>query len=470
MAPTAIKKRSSLTKEIGFFLGIIVFMIVWIVGLPGLSTQGNHATAIAFLTAIWWISLCMPPMIPALCACVLFLVTDTAPAAEAFSGFISPTIWLLFFALVMAKGVNISGLGKRIATAVLARMPLSFNGLVISVICLCLVFPFIIPSAAADVALIMTFLIGVFDALGIEKSAKNKISTGLTCFVAILTLTFGRVPLTGSLANFLAVGLVNDLAGVSISWLNWLSTMWVMAPIPAVATYFYITKKYKPDTVLSSETIKKQIGETQKSMGPMTANEKKAAIFVLMAVLLWITDSWHPLSTSQVGLITGMLFLLPYVGFLTIKDFSKISLVTFFFAGGSYSIGKVLTTTGFATWAGEGLLNFSFLHNVSFFIVGLFVILFAFVLHFFLETMGEISLLTPIFLEMGILPAKAVAMLTTYGAGLYIFPFQSTVMVLSLGFDTTNWSDIMKYGIFLTIIGLAQGVLFLGTYWIWMMV
>ncbi len=470
MSNTTIKKSPGLTKAIGFFLGITVFMIVWIMGLPGLSTQGSHATAIAFLTAIWWIFMCMPPMIPALCACVLFMVTKTAGAADSFSGFFNPTIWLLFFALVIAKGVEVSGLGKRIASIILSKVPFSFNGLVAAFIILCFIFPFIIPAAAADIALMMALAIGIFEALGIEKSAKNKICTGLTCFMAILTLTFGRVPLTGSLANFLAVGLVNDLAGVNISWLSWLSTMWVMAPIPAVATYFYITKKYKPDTVLSQETMKKQIRETLKSMGPMTKNEKKAAVFVLLAVLLWITDSWHPLNTNQVGIIVGMLFLLPYLGFLTIKDFSKISLVTFFFAGGSYSIGKVLTTTGFSAWAGEGLLNFSYLQGSSFFIAGLFIILFAFALHFILETMGEISLLTPILLEMKILPAKAVAMLTTYGAGLYIFPFQSTVIVLSLGFDTTDWSDIMKYGVFLTMIGLAQGVLFLGTYWIWTMV
>ena len=147
-----------------------------------------------------------------------------------------------------------------------------------------------------------------------------------------------------------------------------------------------------------------------------------------------------------------------------------MSLVTFFFAGGSYSIGVVLTEKGFASWAGAQLMNFKFLQDASFFTAGLFILIFAFALHFILETLGEVSLLTPILLKMNILPAKAVGMLLPYGAGLYIFPYQATPIVLSLGFNTTDWSDIVKYGSFITVLGLLQGALFLLTYWAWILV
>jgi di/tricarboxylate transporter len=147
-----------------------------------------------------------------------------------------------------------------------------------------------------------------------------------------------------------------------------------------------------------------------------------------------------------------------------------LSLITFFFAGGSYSIGTVLTNTGFAAWAGNGLLSFSFLNNASFLTAGLFVILIAFVLHFLLETLGEVSLLTPVIMQMGILPPKAAAMLLPYGAGMYIFPYQATPIVLSLGFGTTGWKDIVKYGCFLSAIGILQGILFLLTYWAFVLV
>ncbi len=472
MIDTVKKKMNIPYKIIGFFLGIVVFFVVWFAGIPGLSPVGSHATAIALLTAIWWIFMSMPPMIPALCACVLFMVTKTASPADSFSGFFNPTIWLLFFALVIAKGVEVSGLGKRIASIILSKVPLSFNGLVAAFIILCFILPFIVPSAAADVALMMALAVGIFDALGIAKDPKNKISTGLTCFVAILCLTFGRVPLTGSLPNFIAAGFLHDLAGVSMGWLDWLLSMWIIAPIPAIGTYLYITRKYKPDVDLSREKMQENIKATQESLGPMTVKEKKAAIYVSLAIILWAFGGFInlPLNTNQIGIIIGMLFFLPYVGFLTIKDFNQMSLVTFFFAGGSYSIGVVLTNNGFASWAGAQLMNFGFLQNASFFTAGLFIIVFAFVLHFILETLGEVSLLTPILLKMNILPAKAVGMLLPYGAGMYLFPYQATPIVLSLGFNTTGWMDIVKYGCFLTVLGLLQGAVFLLTYWAWILI
>jgi anion transporter len=465
-------KTSFSSKTIGFFLGIVIFFVVWVSGIPGLNSTGAHATAIALLTAIWWIFMCMPPMIPALCACVLFMVTKTAKPVDAFCGFFHPTIWLLFFALVMAKGVEVSGLGKRIASIILSKVSLSFNGLVAAFIILCFILPFIVPSAAADVALLMALAVGIFDALDIEKNPKNKISAGLTCFVAILCLTFGRVPLTGSLPNFIAAGFVHDLAGISLGWLDWLTSMWIIAPIPAIGTYLYITRKYKPEEGLSREKMRENIQTTRENLGRMTVNERKAAIYISLAVILWAFGGFIklPLDTNQIGIIIGMLFFLPYIGFLTIKDFNKMSLVTFFFAGGSFSIGAVLAKSGFAAWAGVQLMNFGFLHKASFFTAGLFILVFAFVLHFILETLGEVSLLAPVLLKMNILPAKAVGMLLPYGAGMYLFPYQATPIVLSLGFDTTGWMDIVKYGCFLTVLGLLQGALFLLTYWAWVLI
>lgn len=461
--------KENIKKIFGFIFGIIIFFIVWNLSIDGMSEKGIHATAISLLTAIWWIFMVMPPMIPALFACVLFFVTNTATSAQAFSGFYNPTIWLLFFALVMAKGVEASGLGKRIAINILSKVPLSYNGLVAAFIILCLIFPFIIPSAAAAVALIMSLAVGILDALEIEKSPNNKVCAGLTCFVGILLLTFGRVPLTGSLPNYIAVGFLNEMAGINIGWLDWLTNMWVIFPLPAIATYFYITHFYKPDKVLSSDIMKAQIIKSKEKLGKVTLNEKKAAIFVGSAIVLWACDAFIPLNTNQVGILIGILFLLPNVGFLTMKDFNSMSLVTFFFAGGSFSIGKVLTDTGFAQWAGNYLLNFQFLNNGNFFVAGLFILIFAFILHFLLETLGEVSLLTPIVLKAGFLPAKAVGVLIPYGAGMYLFPYQGSPIVLSLGFNTVAWIDIVKYGLFLTIISFIQGAIFLLTYWKWML-
>jgi anion transporter len=461
---------TSMTKNIGLALGILVCAMIWITPIQGLSATGSKAMAIAALTAIWWIFAVMPPVFPAILACVLYYVLNVAKPSDAFAGFVSPSIWMLFFALVIAKGVDRSGIGKRIATLLMARMPLSFNGMVAVFIALCFIFPFIIPSAAAIVALMMTLAIGFMDALGIERNPKNKVSAGLTCFIAILSLTFGRVPLTGSVPNFIATGLVRDLTGVEISWMGWLTCMWIVAPLSAIATYYYVTKMYKPDISFAPEVMRSQINQTVDSLGPMSSAEKRSLFLVAAAIVLWALDPYLKIGTNQIGIIIGMLYLMPYIGVLNMADFKTLSFDTFVFAGGSYSMGVVLSKTGFAEWAASGITAFSFLKDSSFLMAGSFVILFAVAIHFILETLGEVSLLTPILIKTGILPPQAVAMLLPYGAGLYIFPYQATPIILSLGFNTTGWSDITKYGLFLTIVGLLQAFLLLATYWAMAMV
>lgn len=299
-------------KHVGLLLGIVVLIILWFLPIQGLSQTGSKALAISSLTAIWWIFGVMPPAFPALLACVLFYILKVAKPADAFGGFISPSIWMIFFALIIAKGVDKSGLAKRIASLLMSRMPLSFNGMVAVFIAMCFIFPFFIPAAAAFVALIMTLAIGFLDAFGIKRDPKNKISAGLTCFIGILALTFGRVPLTGAVANFIATGLVRDLTGITISWTEWITSMWVIAPIPAIATYFYVTRKYKPDVALSKEVMREQVKKTIDSLGPMSWAEIRALILVLSAITLWIIDPYLNIGTNQIGILIGILFIMPY--------------------------------------------------------------------------------------------------------------------------------------------------------------
>jgi len=398
-------------------------------------------------------------------ACILFFALRVVRAPDAFAGYVNPSVWLVLFALVMAKAVERSGLGRRIASWLMSKMPLSFNGLVLAFIVLCLVFPFFIPSAGGSIALIMALAVGTMDALGIERGPHNRMSNGLTCFIAILVLTMSKAPLTGAVPNLIAAGLVRELTGVDISWMGWLKCMWVGMPIPAIATYFYVTRLYKPEKDLSPEAMRRQVESTLAELGPLSPREIRTGILMLIAIVLWILDPWLKFGTNEVGVVIGVLFLMPYIGCLTMADFKALSWETFVFCGGSFSIGVVLARTGFAQWTASGIQSLTFLKGSSFVLVGFAVLLFAFLLHFLLETVGEISLVVPVMVKAGLLAPKATAMLVDYGAGLYVFPFQGVPIILSLGFNTTGWKDVTRYGFFFAILGLLQAVLLLAIYW-----
>lgn len=54
--------------------------------------------------------------------------------------------------------------------------------------------------------------------------------------------------------------------------------MWIINPIPAVATYFYITKRYQPEVILPAEELRKKVKQNLQDMGSITNNEIKVLV------------------------------------------------------------------------------------------------------------------------------------------------------------------------------------------------
>jgi anion transporter len=463
------KDNANVLKLVGLVIGPLLLIIIWLYPVPGLSIQGRHALAIALFTATWWIFAVVPPVIPALLACILFMVTGTVKAMDAFSGFSNPSIWMIMFALIISKAVDSSGLGKRIAITMVTSNKLTFSRLIAVLSLLCMIVPFFIPAGPAYVALLMTLAVGLLEAVGMEKNKRSELGAAMTCFIAVLSLMMGRIPLTGSVANIISTGLVRELSGVEVTWLEWFANMCVTAPLLLVATWAYITKIYKPEVDFSSPLIMENLHITRNSLGNISRKEIKAGVIVSAALLLWMTSSLHGLGTNVVGAIIAALFLLPYVGVVNVDEFQKLPWHIFVFAGGSFSIGVVLNKTGVAAWVGRWVGTIRLLDSQSFLVIAGFLVIAVFLLHLLLETLGEVSLLTPIFLQSGILPAKAVAMLVPYGAGLYLFPYQATPIILSLGFGVCNWNDVTKYSFYICAVAILQAFLFMAIYWTYSM-
>ncbi len=292
-------------KEVGLIIGMVLAIVIWMFPIRGLSQTGSHAFAVAVFVACSWIFAVMPPAIPAIFACVIYYVLSVAHPADAFAGFISPSIWMLFFALVIAKGVESSGLGKRIANLLILRGAMSFNGLVLVFIILCIVFPFIIPSTTAIVTLNMSLAVGIVEALNLDRESRAKISTGLTCFIAVFALTSGRGILTGSIQNMITPRLLYSITGVQISWMEWLYNMWIIIPIRQSRLIFISPEKYQPEKMLSSDELRQKVKQNLAEMGPITGKELKVLFLVLGAVLMWTFDSYIPLDTNQIGILQG---------------------------------------------------------------------------------------------------------------------------------------------------------------------
>jgi di/tricarboxylate transporter len=204
-------------------------------------------------------------------------------------------------------------------------------------------------------------------------------------------------------------------------------------------------------------------------MGPWTPLQKKALVFMLAAVLLWLTDFIHQIPPSVIGLGVGLLAVVPTLGVLDIGDMKKMNYLPVFFVGTTLSMGNVLVQTKALTSVANVMFSWMepLMHNS--FTATAMLYWTAFVYHFFLG--NEISMLgtsMPLLLTFakshGLSPFLT-GMVWAFGAGGKIFLYQSTPTIVGYSYGYFQPKDLLRMGFALTVVEFAILVLLVPFYW-----
>ena len=182
-----------------------------------------------------------------------------------------------------------------------------------------------------------------------------------------------------------------------------------------------------------------------------------------------MTDFIHPLSPSMVGLMIGLIALVPGVGVLNADDLRKLNFNAIWFTAAALSMSRVLMDTkalevltgtmlGWMTPLVKGPVTSSLvLYWAGFFY------------HFFLanET-AMLSTSLPAVLQhfgsLGFHPLP-IGMIWTFASGGKIFVYQSAVLIVGYSYGFFDAKDLLKVGIILTAVESAILVLLVPLYW-----
>ena len=90
----------------------------------------------------------------------------------------------------------------------------------------------------------------------------------------------------------------------------------------------------------------------------MSADEKRLATILAIAVALWVTDFWHQISPAWIGLAAGLTCLLPWLKLVPLRAFENdVNHSAFFYVAGIVSLGAVAAYGGFGQWLGLALID-----------------------------------------------------------------------------------------------------------------
>lgn len=433
-------------KTIGFFAGIIVFLIIDLAPINGLVGAGKMDLALSLMTVVWWATQIAQPAYVGGFFLMMLIITKTATPAQVFSKpWTGSTMWLVMGAYLIAGAVNESGVGQRIAYAFIIRFVRSWNGLIVSIFTLTLILALLIPHPWPRAFMILSVVIAVGNAADMTKEDLSKL--GLATFAASCPLS--GVFLTGDTSlNPLAVA---D-SGVNVSFVRYFEIMSVPMIIAGLITMFLFIFLFKP-----SKPLKVDIGALKKEqakLGKMNGKEKRTIFWIVIAIILWLTSSMTGIDVGWSTLSVAILMSMPVIGgILTADSWKGVPINVLIFLTAAMAIGNVGADIGMNKWLAKTVIPGNLPHNI--YLLAIVITLFAMIIHMFMGSVIAVMGITiPAFVtataHMGISPL-AIALLVFSVTNLhYILPFHNLAVLVGMDGGGYTPKQVSRLGIALT--------------------
>lgn len=454
----------SAKKVMGMVAALAALLIFWVVPM-GLELRAQHSIGVAAFMIILWATEVFDVGITAIIGAYLYWVLGLASPALAFSGFANDTTWFMLGALLIGAMTEKSGLGRRIGYMVVARAGKTYSGILLAVVIVDFLLAFIVPSGVARVVILASLAVGIIKAFGVDRH--SNIARGLFIMFTYSATIFDKMLIANPPA-ILARGIIETVGKVPVSW-----SLWFLAYLPAslitIVVCWRIALWLYPPEVKELPGGKESLRKELAQMGPWSIEQKKCAFLVLCAVSLWMTDAFHHINPSIIGIGVGLAALLPGIGFLRAADFRRVNLSVFFLVGGAICMTNVLLDAKAIEFMTR--VMFSWMIPLITDVYRSAVVLYwtAFVYHIFLavETSMLATSMPPLMqfaLEKGFNPL-VVGMLWTFAAGGKIFVYQSAAIITGYAYGYFEARDVLKVGFLLTVVESIIIIFLVPLYW-----
>jgi len=107
-------------QRISLFLGPLLALVLWLIPMPGLSSQAHTLAAIISWVVVWWIGEPVPIPVSAILGAVLCVLTGVGDAKTVLAPFAEPTIFLFLGSFVLARAMSVHALDRRFAYGILS--------------------------------------------------------------------------------------------------------------------------------------------------------------------------------------------------------------------------------------------------------------------------------------------------------------------------------------------------------------
>ena len=322
-------------------------------GTDQIAFRAKVMVGVLVIAAFFWATGAVPIGITALLVGVLMYFFGILPPSQVAKAYAKDSVVFIFGVLALAAAISKTGLDRRIGILLLGTSTSLWRFAFIFGPLLAMTASFL--SEHALVAFIAPILMLVYMAV-INRAGLRK-DRGMVVMLLLMLTFCANVGGPGSPAaggrNAVMLGIFADY-GVNISFGQWIKMGFPFVPVMAMVIAAYFILVFRNRIKVSSVNIAAEVRRESEKIGKMTVDEYKAAIVLILIVVLWTTLSSR---FGMGGPVILCLVLLNILGILRWKDINSIHWDVVALYAAASAMGYGLAITGAALWLASSFVS-----------------------------------------------------------------------------------------------------------------
>lgn len=446
---------------------IAAFLVAGTLPLPeGLSRQGAYALAGLLAAVVFWSSGVQDPSLSGLLLITLLSLLGVMPFERAVAGFGTEFVWLLVVTFILAQAMADTGLGRRIALALLHRAGDRPPLVLLAVLGAVVVLAFMVPTAAGRTSMILPVVLGIIEAARIPPS--SRFSKAMLIGISHVSIMVGIGLMTAAGATVYAAGAFGNLINVRWTYLAWLAAFFPLVVVFTAVVWRLLLWQFPPERGELAAGADYVTGELRR-LGVLTRPEWKMLAVFAVIFLLWIIGPRWGITTPQAGMIGAIVLLMPGMRVLSWeRALGAVRWNVIILFGVSLALANALDTSGAGAWLTRQTLGV--VAHPSPLAVALVIAPLVLLIRVgFVNNLGMIAVALPLAFTLargwGLNPLwTGMVVVMTAGPG-FLLPTQTPTGMITIGYEYYTIRDYLRSGIPASLVLLALTWLAAFVYW-----
>jgi len=422
--------------QLRYLVGLLATGVVaWVAATKPLGLTANQAYSAALIigTLALWATAIIPEVMASLLFFLLAMLLAVAPAEIVFSGFHSTANWTVFGGLIIGAAVQMTGLGERIANALAQRFTFGYVGIISGMVTVGVVLAFLMPSSMGRIVLLAPIAMALAGRLGFEPGSNGYFGVVMAMGWGTSAPAAGILP--SNVPNLILMGAADSVYDVVFTYGPYLLLHFPTLGLFKAALIIAVI------VVLFPDRPKTEQFETTTTQA--TAEEKRLGLFLVLALIVWMTDFVHEVSPAWIALSVALFCMLPVIGVLPRTILAgNINFVPIFLTAAILGVAALVDSVGL------GQIIVQELHAAVTFRPGedfetfVSVILIDTLIQFLITAPGVAAVMVPIsgsIAEASGLPIATVLNMHAVGYSNYMLPYQmGPILILGALCNVSN--------------------------------